>query len=93
MVKQGCNGMQLPSDDDTWTLCNDVREALDKAKGLPMNLKPDERFVPEMLVGHLMSFFNLPLQESPSSKRSERWRGMEEETSGMIRLQYEEMVE
>ena len=37
--------------------------------------------------------FNLPLQESPSSKRSERWRGMEEETSGIIRLQYEEMAE
>ena len=36
--------------------------------------------------------FNLILQESPSSKRSERWRGMEEETSGMIRLQYEEMA-
>ena len=37
--------------------------------------------------------FNLPLQESPSSKRSEIWRGMEEETSGMIRLQSEEMAE
>ena len=39
-----------------------------------------------------LNSFNLPLQESPSSKRSERWRGMEEETSGMIRLQYEEMA-
>ena len=35
--------------------------------------------------------FNLNLQESPPSKQSERWRGMEEETSGMIRLQHEEM--
>ena len=40
----------------------------------------------------VFALFNLLLQESPSSKRSERWRGMEEETSGMIRLQYEEMV-
>ena len=40
----------------------------------------------------LKAIFNLNLQESPSSKRSERWRGMEEETSGMIRLQYEEMA-
>ena len=30
--------------------------------------------------------FNLLLQESPSSKRSERWRGMEEETSGMDKI-------
>ena len=37
--------------------------------------------------------FNLHLQKSPSSKRSERWGGMEEETSGMIRLQHEEISE
>ena len=36
--------------------------------------------------------FNLPLQESPSSKRSERWRGMEEKSSDVIRLQYKEMA-
>ena len=37
-------------------------------------------------------FFNPILQESPPSKRSERWRGMEKESSGMIRLRYEEVA-
>ena len=31
--------------------------------------------------------FNLNLQESPPSKQSERWRGMEERSSDVIRLQ------
>ena len=35
--------------------------------------------------------FNPILQESPSSKQSERWRGMEE-SSDMIRLSHEEMA-
>lgn len=33
--------------------------------------------------------FNPILQESPSSKQSERWRGMEEESSDMIGLSHE----
>lgn len=36
--------------------------------------------------------FNLNLQESPPSKQSERWRGMEERSSDVMRLQYEEMA-
>ena len=35
--------------------------------------------------------FNLNLQESPPSKQSERRRGMEERSSDVMRLQYEEM--
>ena len=33
--------------------------------------------------------FNLNLQESPPSNRSERWRGKEEKSSDVISLQYE----
>ena len=43
-----------------------------------------------ILIG--LSDFNLNLQESPSSKRSERWRGMEEEASDIIGSQYEKMA-
>ena len=39
----------------------------------------------------MISSFNLNLQESPPSKQSERRRGMEERSSDVMRLQYEEM--
>ena len=42
--------------------------------------------------GEPLYTFNLNLQESPPSKQSERWRGMEEKSSDVIRVQYEEMA-